>query len=91
MDNLPFHCLSNIYLWGELNYINCLDTLPLLESINTYSIDSEQLLLESNKQASCKYYTINDFKAHFQPFRGITFNQYNAKFRFISVKNPKWS
>ena len=57
MDNLPFHCLSNIYLWGELNYINCLDTLPLLESINTYSIDSdinilvdeEQLLLESNK------------------------------------------
>ena len=86
--------MSNIDLCGELNNINCLNNLPLVEFINTYTgIDSninilaveEHVLLESNKQASCKYYTINDFKAHFQSFRGITLIHYNARSLDASV------
>ena len=80
--------MSNIDLCDELNNINRLDNLSLLESINTYTginvninilADEEQHLLESITQAPCKYYTINDFKAHFQSFRGITFINYNAR------------
>ena len=72
MDNLPFYHLSNIDLCDELNNINCLDNLHLLDTYTgIYSninilADKDQLLLKSNKQASCKYYTINDYKAHIQ-------------------------
>ena len=85
MDSLPFINLENSECIRELEYAD-LEYMPMLDNIDfhfdlsKYNLNNVKLqVFETNKQAACKYYSMEDFEKSFKSFKGITFIHLNAR------------